>query len=1054
MFEISGDDIVNLSDPDLRSLVKRLAIAELRSRGCPLSSVTTGGHQDAADGGIDVRVDCPTEIVSPDFVPSRLTGYQVKKHDMSAGAIEEEMRPKNFLRSAIRALAQASGSYVIVSAAASVTDSRLTDRKNAMRHALHDLPCASQLHTDFYDRDRLSNWVNEYPGAIAWVRERVGRSLSGWSGVGDWEGPTDGKPKPYLLDETACLIDERSCNREPVTIAKGIVNLRAALSTPQTCIRLIGLSGLGKTRLVQALFEESVGKDPLDPSLAVYTDYSAPPNPTARDMARDLVARGQRAILVVDNCNPETHSELARLCAANASKVSLLTVEYDVRDDEPERTEVFRLQSVSPELVTEWLKQNFPDISQIDRERVAEFSGGNFRVAGVLAGTVHKGETLGSLKDRALFQRIFHQGRSDPDQHLLHAAEDLSLLYSIDGADVSDEGELARVATIREISAQVLYEKLVELRDRGVVQARGKFRAILPQAIANPLAAYALKRIPPANFDEFCAALTPRMLKSVSRRLGYLHDSTDARAAVARWLRSDGPLGNLIEEGESGFQIITNIAPVAPEMVLTMLEREINGPNGPSILAPGALNRYQWVRLIKALSYDSHMFERAMRLLIRFLTVEPEGNNLNSARHAFGELFHIYLSGTLASPAQRRASIKTLATSDDAALRSCALIALDALLETNQFMSTAHFDFGARSRDWGWEPKINRDIWDWFNEAIALAIELAPYFAEVREILARHARSLWGRTACHEALDRAATTFIQERPWIEGWKAFKGAMHYDGQEMPEEIRFRLAQIINRLKPTDLLHQARAIVLGHLNAGWDFEDGEEGDGNTTRPWEKASKMAQEMGKSLVNETAIHTQFIAELLVAQQSERAFECGRGLAEGATDIKKMWCELATAYQVAEPSKRDATVLGGFIYQAHQRDSSVVSHLLEMAIENPDLAPRLPYLQARAGIDAEGIARLQRAIRKGVLVAYSFRSIANGVVSDSPSEPLAELLKDIAQLSDGIEVALEILHMHFYCRRRDELAQHPALVQVGRDLLVRTDFGKKKNYQDSIRES
>ena len=101
---------------------------------------------------------------------------------------------------------------------------------------------------------------------------------------------------------------------------------------------------VGKTRLVQALFEENVGDDPLDPSLAIYTDYSVETTPTARDMARDLIARRQRAILVVDNCNPNTHSELARLCASDGSEVSLITVEYDVRDDEPEQTDVFRLR--------------------------------------------------------------------------------------------------------------------------------------------------------------------------------------------------------------------------------------------------------------------------------------------------------------------------------------------------------------------------------------------------------------------------------------------------------------------------------------------------------------------------------------------------------------------------------------------------------------------------------------------------------------------------------------------------------------------------------------
>lgn len=533
MFEILGSDIANLGDGDLRSLVARLALAELRKNGCPLSSVTAGGNQDAADGGIDVRVECLSEISKPDFVPRRLTGFQVKKPDMPASAIANEMRPKGKLREVIRELADKSGAYVIVSSQGSVADRPLSDRRKALRSALDGVPNAEQLHTDFYDRERLATWVGEYPGIAAWLRRRVGRPLSGWSCVNDWEGGADSIPKPYISSDKACLIDERTpaLERQDIPIAEGISRLRTELRTPRRCIRLIGLSGLGKTRLVQALFEEEVGEDCLDSSFAIYTDYSEETNPTARNMARELITSSHRAILVVDNCNPATHSELAGICSREASEISLITVEYDVRDDEPEHTEVFRLQSVSPELVNEWVKLRFPDVSQVDRDSIAKFSDGNFRVAGALAGTLGKGETLGRLKSNKLFERIFRQ-RNEPNPQLLMAAEDLSLLYSIDGEDKSAEGELAHVGDISDIEARQLYESLVEMRKRRIVQARGPYRAILPQAIANRLAASALERISSSRFDQFCRALTPRMRKSVSQRLGFLHDSKAARAAL------------------------------------------------------------------------------------------------------------------------------------------------------------------------------------------------------------------------------------------------------------------------------------------------------------------------------------------------------------------------------------------------------------------------------------------------------------------------------------------------------------------------------------------
>lgn len=1039
MFEVTGTDIAKLGDGDLRTLVARLALSELRAQGCPLSSVTAGGNQDAADGGLDVRVECPSELTKPDFVPRALTGFQVKKPDMPVGAIRDEMRPEGVLRPVIGALANASGAYIIVSAQGSVADKPLADRRTAMRDQVQDLDDEKLLYTDFYDRDRLATWVNEYPGIAAWVRSRVGFPLSGWSSIGDWDGTTVAEPGTYLIDEKACITDERSTKGEHLTISQGIAVLRNLLQIPTQCIRLIGLSGLGKTRLVQALFESGVGEAPLDPCLAVYTDYSDEPNPTARDMARYLVKSGQRAILVVDNCNPATHSVLTQICSDVASTVSLLTVEYDVGDDEPESTEVFRLQSASPVLVSQWLEQAAPSISQIDRRTIADFSDGNFRVARAIADTLGKGETLGKLKSRNLFERIFHQ-RNTPDQNLLQAAEDLSLLYSVDGEDCSDDGELALIGRIRDVRAQTLYDALKTLRHRGIAQSRGRWRAVLPHAIANPLATHALERIPPTDFDRHCASLTPRMRKSLSRRLGYLHDCPEACAAVTRWLRHDGPLGNLLSQCEYGFEIITNIAPVAPEAVLAMIERELNGPQGDSILKSKTAHRRQWIRLIKMLGYDAPMFGRAAMLLARFVAAEGEGHAHYSAEGTFAELFHLHLSGTQAQPHQRKDVVRQLATSADPAHRRCASIALEALLKTHHFSSASSFEFGARSRDWGWAPKLRQEVGDWYNSAINLAVELSPILSDARSILASAVRGLWSYGACPGALESAATSFLKESPWIEGWLGFRASLRFEGIGMPDDMRIRLEAIIQQLKPTLLLHRARAVVIKSAASGWDLADVEPDDGNV-RSWHKAAEMAQEIGRLLAQDPDARKEFLAELFTARNQTRAFECGRGLAQGVDDLAEMWRELVTQFSTSAPKQRNGLILGGFVYQAHQLDAALMQSMLDAAIEDPDLGRILPYLQARIGVDKDGVERLQRAIEKGGLQAGDFLSIVNGVVGESPAEELGGLLLAIARLSQGVNVALDILQMHFFSREDDGLPQSQALIELGRDLLCQVDL-------------
>jgi len=1042
MFEITGNDIINLNDTDLRTLVARLALAELRGQGAPLSSVTAGGNQDAADGGIDVRVECPTALTKADFVPRRLTGFQVKKPDMPPGAIGREMRPDDVLRDVIREIADASGAYIIISAQGSTADRPLADRRQAIRQALHDLPTAPQLHTDFYDRDRLANWTNEYPGIVAWVRSRIGRPLSGWKSINNWKGTESKCPTSYLLNEKVCLIDDRSRNHESLTAAEAIARIRTALSTPRQSVRLIGLSGLGKTRLVEALFEDEVGENPLDPGIALYTDYSEEPQPTASSMAAGLVESGQRAILIIDNCNPATHSTLTRLCMSESSNVSLITVEYDVSEDEPEQTEVFRLQSAPPELVANWLARTSPHISQVDREKIAEFSDGNFRIARALADTLNKGENLGSLRSRDLLERILHQ-RQAPEPQLMRAAEELSLLYSIEGEDVSDQGELARISAISGIGIGPLYEALVKLRRRGIVQARGRFRAVLPHAIANPLATFALERIPPVDFDRFCANLTPRMLKSISRRLGFLHDSSVTTGIVRRWLTADGPLGNLSSMNELGVQIVLNIAPVSPELILEKLEQEVNGPEGSKLLAIDGNYRHYWIRLIKALAYDEALFERATILLARFLSVEPDGHNANSVRDAFGSLFHIYLSGTRATPEQRRGIIDRLC---EPSLSRCALTALNELLETGHFSSSHDFSFGARSRDWGWQPKTFEDVQRWYKDAIELAVKMAKAFPEARSILSRQLRGLWSLESCRDALDDAAIALSQDGPWIEGWLAFRMTLRFDGDGMPQASRNKLMKIIERLAPVDLLDRARAVILNQRYTGLDITDGENDDGDIRKPWEKAESLAKDLGCAMAVDAKARSIFLSEVFGKQQAPRTFAFGRGLAEGAKDPKFLWDELLTAFLAANEMARNPSILGGFLSQAHIHNPGFVAGLLEDVMTNPSMVAYLPYLQTIIGLDEEGIHRLRRAIRSSAPVAASFANIFTG---NSPAEQLAELLTDIAALPDGVEVALDLLHMHFYHHREKKLDQNPRLIEVGKNLLSRIDFSKKSSLRD-----
>ncbi len=1047
MFDITGEDIASLNDTDLRTLVARLALAELSARGAPLSCVTAGGAQDAADGGIDVRVDQVSLHASPDFVPRARTGFQVKKPDLAPQGVTNEMRPGGDLRPAIAALAESGGAYIIASSGAALTDTTLARRRDAMREAVNDHPQGENLFVDIYDRDRLATWVNENPGVAAWVRRRAGRPLSGWRSIGVWRDVRVVSDHGYLIDDALSLIDERD-GRKTLPISEGMGLLREALQKAGQCARLIGLSGVGKTRLVEALFEADVGEGTsLDPGLSVYADYAEETTPSALEMASRLVEDGQRAILVVDNCNPRTHGQLTEVCNRPGSQVSLLTVEYDIRDDEPEHTQVFRLAAASENLIVTWLERDFKHVTQGDRGRIAAFSGGNFRLARALANTVRQGETLGRLRDQELFERIFVQ-RNDPDRTLLHDAQILSLFYSFDVTEGADS-ELHRIASFAGRTITDLYGSIAELQARGVLQARGRWRAVLPHAIANPLATGALRRAPPQAFDTFCRSLSERMIKSMSRRLGFLHDIREARDVVARWLNPAGPVGDLLADPD--LAMLTNIAPVDPAAVLARIEAAV-AAGALEALSGRNSRRGAWINLLKALAYEAELFPKAASLLAAFVAAEAPGENFDSSRSAFGELFQLYLSGTLAPPDMRRSLIADWLASPEPGLQRAGRVALNSLLTAGHFSATSIMDFGARPRGYGWEPGTRKAIADWYEEALDLVRSGLLDMANARRLLADTIRDLWCYAGCRSRLAAAAETFVGEGGWLEGWTALRVVMQFDGAEMPEEIRAEALTLIKLLAPNDVVAEARAWVLSVKPGTWDVADlDDENEKNPSAGWHRAEEKAREIGRIMINDPVGLNAFLPEVLAADGGgDRSASFGAGLGEGADDLNRAWTTLCGVFAGLDSATRNPTVLGNFLRVAGSRDAAFVSSCLDATLVDPILARHFAFFQVVAGLDSAGIDRTVGALSAAGTVA-DFWHLSYIDPETLPAEGVARLIDAVIERPSGPALVVDILWRYFYrLQRKPPPVYDPLLVDRARRALTLIDLNDINNFRDS----
>jgi hypothetical protein len=640
MFDINGNDIGALSDTDLRSLIGLLCEADLVCSGHPTAGVTWGGHQNAPDGGIDVRVELKNAPCPDSYIPRARTAFQVKKPDMHRSEIIKEMRPGGELREVLKDLVDTNGAYIIVCSQGSVADSSLRDRVSAMQEALSELPNASDIKVDFYDRERVAGWVRSHHAITLWIREKLGRPIEGWKPYGNWANCPEGTESEYLSDGEVRLHTTQASSTEGLSGIEGVEAIRAKLQRPSASVRLTGLSGVGKTRLLQALFDERIGSAPLNKAQVFYTDISDGPVPAPRTFAEELVALRKPAILVVDNCPPDLHRRLTSVCATSLSSVSLITVEYDVREDQPEETEVFRLEPASLALIEKVIKARFPHVSSVDVRTIAGFSGGNARIAIALANTIQRGENLSSLNDEDLFGRLFHQ-RNEQNGELLKTAEVCSLVYSFeckigDGEDL----ELKLLSKLADISVNKLYEHVSELKRRDLVQSRSVWRAVLPHALANRLAQRALENIPlDAIRKAFEQDGSERLLRSFSKRLGYLHKSDQAREIVNQWLSENGLLSDVRNLNPLCIDLFKNISSVDMDATILAIEKAAKQDLSGKFLSRENVNFFDFSRLLVSLAYYEKFFDRSTNLLCHFALSENQNENHNSIRTQLKPLF-------------------------------------------------------------------------------------------------------------------------------------------------------------------------------------------------------------------------------------------------------------------------------------------------------------------------------------------------------------------------------------------------------------------------------
>jgi hypothetical protein len=483
-----------------------------------------------------------------------------------------------------------------------------------------------------------------------------------------------------------------------------------------------------------------------------------------------------------------------------------------------------------------------------------------------------------------------------------------------------------------------------------------------------------------------------------------------------------------------------NVAPVMPDVVLSALENAFADAD-EATLDKGR----HFVRLLRSVAYDPEHFARAVSLLVKFARRQSGDDRTDEdAANVVASLFYIVLSGTHAPLETRLKVVEGLLRSSDAAEQGLGVKALEAMLKTSHFSSTYSFEFGVRSRDYGYHPPTGQDVRDWFVAALKLAepfaLSEAPVVEGVRKAIASEFHGLWRNVNLADELERIARGIAAKGFWRDGWIAARQTRIYDGDGLPPELPQRLKILEEFLRPKDLVDKVRGVVL--QGASLDLDDLDEvQDGDYAAAATRAAATIEALGRDVVADDDAFKKLLPELTEGEGRTVAF--GRGIAAGAEKPHETWRVMVA--QLAATKNANVGLLCGFLEGLQSRDDTLVDALLDEALEDRTLAEWLPVLQGFVVIDEKGLTRLHRALDLGKAPINRFLVLAGGRTCDViPGHQFKALLLAIGQKSGGIPVAMEILSMRLHSDRSDKKKSVPEVAEAGRELLAKYQFHRQ----------
>ena len=432
-------------------------------------------------------------------------------------------------------------------------------------------------------------------------------------------------------------------------------------------LRLLGLSGMGKTHLVN----EAFGGDNYLKTHYLYIDcYSCEYN-DFRARLDWLFTNYREAYLVFDNCDQDLLRKIINRRRELQGTNPILTVYNDpMEESSGGSTAYLRMERAYDDIVENILSELPSPNSQLDRDKIKDFSGGVPMIARLLVQGIKNKQGIGLITDASLMDKILGVKKESEERAVLQALSLFSFVgYRDELADqmafIAKHRLIATVAGDDERRVAVFDRTIQSDLQRGIIEAKGRLVGIRPTPIAlflfrEWLSDCSSDRLYWILKDIQASPFASPLTEAFCAQFRYMGKSARARQLLAEVA---GPTSSLacVKEvfSEQGSRLFRSLVEVDPEVVAQTLETVIGGMRTEELgrLSEG-LSNIIWT--IEKLCFEPSTFTRGAQMLLRLAAAQvdlPYGSNVLDS---FTRLFPVFLPATAASLTARLSFLKDL----------------------------------------------------------------------------------------------------------------------------------------------------------------------------------------------------------------------------------------------------------------------------------------------------------------------------------------------------------------------------------------------------------